>query len=223
MAWRTDFLRTYLELDIPELGPRVPAETLRRLWTMLAHNQGELLNASRLAAALAVSGQTVTRYVDLLVDLLLVRRVPPWSGNVGKRLVKSPKTFVRDSGVVHALLKIETLDHLLAHPVAGASWEGLIIETLAAAVHPADVFHYRTATGAELDLVVEVCAERRVAVEVKRSSAPVPSKGFRIACADLGVSAAAVVHGGRESFPLGGGIEAVAAREAAAWMREAVR
>ena len=221
LAWREAFLRTYLERDIPMLGPRVPAETLRRFWTMLAHNQGQQLNASRIAASLAVSGQTVARYVDLLVDLLLVRRLQPWSGNVGKRLVRSPKVFVRDSGVVHALLGIETLDDLLGHPVAGSSWEGMVLETLIGAAGGAACSYYRTSAGAEIDLVVEKGGDR-IAIEVKRSSAPVPSKGFRIACTDLGAAAAALVHSGRESFPLGGGVEAVGARDAVAWLGRAL-
>lgn len=133
LRWRVDFIRTYLERDIPLLGPRIPAETLRRLWTMLAHSQGGLLNAAAFARALAVDGKTVASYLDLLADLLLVRRLAPWHGNVRKRLVKSPKVYVRDSGLVHALLGIGDREALLAHPVAGASWEGLVIESLVAA------------------------------------------------------------------------------------------
>jgi hypothetical protein len=218
LAWRDAFLRTYLERDVPMLGPRVPAETLRRLWTMLAHNQGQTLNASRVASALAVSGQSVARYVDLLVDLLLVRRLPPWSGNVGKRLMKSPKIYVRDSGVVHALLRIEALEDVLGHPVAGSSWEGMLIETLTGAAPRAESFYYRTSAGAEIDLVIE-SGRRRIAVEVKRSTAPVVSRGFRLACEDLEVSAAAVVHAGKDGFAMGGGVEAVPVREAATWLR----
>ena len=221
LAWREAFIRTYLERDVPMLGSRVPAETLRRFWTMLAHNQGQQLNASRIAASLAISGQTVARYVDLLVDLLLVRRLQPWSGNVGKRLVRSPKLFVRDSGVVHALLRIETLDDLLGHPVAGSSWEGMVLETLLAAAGGADCSYYRTSAGAEIDLVVEK-GRHRVAIEVKRSSAPVRSKGFRIASSDLGVAAAAVVHSGKESFPLGDGVDAIPVGDAAAWLGQAL-
>jgi predicted AAA+ superfamily ATPase len=127
LRWRLDFIRTYLERDIPQLGSRIPAETLRRCWTMLAHNQGELLNAAKLAAAL-VDGKTVARYLDLLVDLLLVRRLKPWHNNTGKRLVKSPKTYVRDSGITHALLGIADQESLLGHPVCGRSWEGFVIE-----------------------------------------------------------------------------------------------
>jgi predicted AAA+ superfamily ATPase len=156
LRWRSDFIRTYLERDIPQLGPRIPAETLRRLWTMLAHSQGELLNAASLARALAVDGKTVARCLDLLVDLLLVRRLAPWQGNVRKRLVKSPKVYVRDSGLVHALLGIADGEALLAYPVAGASWEGLAIESLIAAAPPGtQVYFFRTAAGAEIDLLIE--------------------------------------------------------------------
>lgn len=148
LTWRADFLRTYLERDIPALGPRIPATTLRRFWTMLAHAQGGLLNASALAEGLGVSGQTVGRYLDLLVDLMLVRRLQPWHENVGKRLVKSPKVFVRDSGLVHALLNLGTIEAVLGHPVAGGSWEGFCIETLIAAAPPGtEPFFYRTAAG----------------------------------------------------------------------------
>ena len=127
LAWREDFLRTYLERDIPALGPRIPATTLRRFWTMLAHAQGGLLNAAALAEGLGVSGQTIGRYLDLLVDLMLVRRLMPWHENVGKRLVKSPKIYVRDSGLLHALLGLGSQENLLGHPVVGGSWEGFCL------------------------------------------------------------------------------------------------
>ena len=130
LDWRRDFLRTYLTRDIPALEPRIPAETLRRLWTMLAHAQGTPLNASRLATSLSISSPTVSRYIDLLVDLLLVRRLQPFHANLGKRLVKAPKTYVRDSGVLHALLAVPSRNALLDHPIVGSSWEGFVIETL---------------------------------------------------------------------------------------------
>src|SRR6266545_3480228 len=152
--WRQDFIRTYLERDIPQLGPRIPAETLRRFWTMLAHNQAELLNAASLARALGVSGVTVASYLDLMVDLLLVRRLPAWHRNQGKRLVKSPKVLVRDTGLVHALLGLRDKEEVLGHPVAGRTWETLVIETLlAAAPEGTEGSFYRTATGQEIDLV----------------------------------------------------------------------
>ena len=219
LAWRRAFLRTYLERDIPMFQPRVPSETLRRFWTMLAHNQGQQLNAARIAAGLGVSGQSVARYLDLMVDLLLVRRLAPWAGNVGKRLVKSPKVYVRDSGLVHALLGIRSQDDLLGHPVAGGSWEGLMIENLIAAAGDRAVSYYRTARGAEIDLVVESPSGRRLAVEIKRSSAPSVSRGFRIGCEDLGIAEAVVVYPGVERFPLGDGVLAMGPLAAVQWLR----
>ena len=162
LRWREDFIRTYLERDIPELGPRIPAETLRRLWTMFAHHQGGLLNAAQLARGLGVSGATVAHYLDLMVDLLLVRRLPPYLANVGKRLVRSPKVFVRDSGLVHALLGLADKEALLGHPVAGPSWEGMAIENLLTAAGPrAQASFYRTSHGAEIDLVLNLPGDQR--------------------------------------------------------------
>ena len=207
MAWREAFITSYLERDIPMLGPRIPATTLRRLWTMLAHQQGGLLNQSQLAGSLAVSGQSVARYVDLLCDLMLVRRLPPWSGNVGKRLVRSPKVYVRDSGLVHALLGLPTLEHVLAHPVAGASWEGWVIEQVIAAAPSAQASFFRTARGAEADLVLEFADGTTWIVEVKRSSAPVPSRGFYQAAADVGAARKLLIAPVPVPYPARDGIE----------------
>jgi uncharacterized protein len=211
LRWRQDFIRTYLERDIPQLGPRIPAETLRRLWTMLAHQQGGLLNAAVLARALAVDGKTVASYLDLLVDLLLVRRLSPWHGNVLKRLVKSPKVYVRDSGLVHALLGIGDREALLAHPVAGGSWEGLAIESLiAAAPIGTEAYFYRTAAGAEIDLLLKLPGQRAPwAIEVKRGLAPKMERGFYLACEDVQPERRWVVYGGAERFPLANAVEAV--------------
>lgn len=216
-AWRRSFIRTYLERDVPQFGPRIPAETLERLWTMLAHNQGALLNASRLASGLAVSSPTVTRYIDLLVDLLLVRRLAPFHANVGKRLVKSPKTFVRDSGLVHALLGIEDFEELAGHPVVGGSWEGFVIESLlASAPERARSGFYRTAAGAEIDLVLDLGGRDGTwAIEIKRGLAPRPERGFHHALEDLNPARAFVVYGGEERYPLGDRIEAIGVRELA--------
>lgn len=210
LRWREDFIRTYLERDIPQLGPRLPAETLRRLWVMLAHRQGSPFNAAELGRSLGLDARTVSRYVDLLVDLFLLRRLTPWHANVGKRLVKSPRLFVRDSGLVHALLGIEGRDDLLAHPVAGASWEGLVIENLLAVAPAGTIAHYyRTSGGAEIDLLVVLPRGERWAVEVKRSSAPTATRGFHEALADLKPDRRIVVYPGTERFPLAGGVEAV--------------
>lgn len=210
LRWRRDFIRTYLERDIPQLGPRVPAETLRRLWTMLAHHQGGLLNAAQLARGLVVDGKTVARYLDLMVDLLLVRRLPPEVANVGKRLVRSPKVYVRDSGLVHGLLGLPDKETLVGHPVVGASWEGFAIESLAAiAGDDVTASFYRTSGGAEVDLVLSWPDGRRWAIEVKRSLAPKVERGFHSAVADLEPDRSFVVYPGEERYPLGRAIEAV--------------
>ena len=222
LEWRRNFLRTYLERDIPQLGPRLPAETLRRLWTMLAHEQGGLLNAAKLAAALGLSGQTVGRYIDLLCDLLLVRRLAPWSANSGKRLVRSPKVYVRDSGLVHALLGIGTHDEVLGHPVAGLSWEGWVIENLiSAAPAGTEAYFYRTAAGAEIDLVLELRRGQRWACECKRSLTPTPARGFHEGCKELKPQRKLVIYPGGERFPLAQEVECVSVVEAVAALREA--
>jgi predicted AAA+ superfamily ATPase len=217
LRWRRNFVRTYLERDVPQFGPRVPAVTLERLWTMLAHNQGAMLNAAQLAAGLSVSAPTVSAYIDLLADLLLVRRLPPCLANMGKRLVKSPKVYVRDSGLVHALLRIETWDDLMGHPVAGPSWEGFVIENLlAAAPEGAQASFYRTSAGAEIDLVLDLGGRSgRWAVEIKKSLTAKPSRGFWNAVADLRPERAFVVHSGVERYPLAPGVEAIGLRELA--------
>ncbi len=219
--WRSQFITTYLERDIPQLGPRIPATTLRRFWTMLAHEQGQLLNASRLATSLAVSGQTITRYLDLMSDLMLVRRLQPWAGNSAKRLVRSPKIYVRDTGVLHSLLGINSLDALLAHPVAGSSWEGMVIEHLIAALpEGAEASFYRTSAGAEIDLVLELPGQQRWAVEIKRSGAPAISKGFHLGAEDIGATHKWVVYGGSETYPLGEGVKAVPLEQLQAVLRK---
>ncbi len=209
-ALRRDFIRTYLERDVPQFGPRIPAETLSRLWTMLAHYQGGLLNASRLAASLSISAPTVTRYIDLLADLLLVRRLQPFHGNHGKRLVKSPKVYVRDSGLLHGLLGIIDLNGLSGHPVAGTSWEGFVIENLlAAAPDQARASFYRTAAGAEIDLVLEIPGHGLWAIEIKRGPAARVERGFHIACDDLQPTRRFVVNAGHDRYPLAPNLEAI--------------
>ncbi len=207
LAWRDAFITTYLERDIPMLGRRIAATTLRRLWTMLAHSQGELLDQSKLAAALAISGQTVARYIDLLCDLMLVRRLPAWSGNVGKRLVRAPKVYVRDSGIVHALLGLPDLDAVLGHPVAGGSWEGFVLEQLLGAAPQAQASFYRTSHGAEVDLVLEFRNGVTWVIEIKRSSAPTLSKGFYLAASDVGASRKLLVAGVDQPYPMRDGVE----------------
>ena len=218
LDWRIDFIRSYLEHDVPMFAPRMPAETIKRLWTMLAHQQGSMLNQARLAASLGISAPTVIRYIDLLVDLQLVRRLQPWSGNLGKRLVKSPKVYIRDSGIVHALLGLRQWDDVLGHPVAGLSYEGFVIENLlqAAAQNiqvPRLVTYYRTQDGAEIDLVFERAGQPEIAIEIKRSSAPRVERGFHIACEDLGVKQRYVVYPGTETFPLRDGVQAIGLKD----------
>jgi predicted AAA+ superfamily ATPase len=224
VTWRESFIATYLERDIPQLGPRIPAETLRRFWTMLAHSQGSLLNAAQLASGLGVDGKTVAKYLDLMVDLLLVRRLPSYHANVGKRLVKSPKTYVRDSGLVHTLLRLDDLDQLLGHPIAGPSWEGHVVENLSrAAPMRSRAYFYRTAAGAEIDLVLELPGDKRWAVEIKRSSAPKLEVGFRRALEDLQPERAFIAYSGDERYPKADGVEVIGVRALAAQLADLER
>ena len=216
LAWRRDFIRTYLERDVAAFGLRLPAVALERLWTMLAHNQGAILNASSLAHSLEVSAQSVTRYIDLLADLLLVRRLTPLRANVGKRLVKSPKVYVRDSGLVHALLGIPSSVELAGHPVVGRSWEGWVIETLLSALPwPSSASFYRTSAGAEVDLVIEHAGGETWAIEIKRSLSARVSRGFHSARQDLNPDRAFVAYAGDERYPMAEDLEAVGVRELA--------
>jgi len=217
LRWRQDFIRTYLERDIPQFGPRIPAETLRRFWIMLAHNQGGPLNIAQLAGNLGVTAKTAAAYLDLLVDLLLVRRLPPWHANLGKRLVKSPKVFVRDSGLVHVLLSIPDKEALLAHPVVGQSWECFVIENLLNCA-PRDVqgYFYRTSGGAEIDLLLAWPSGDLWAIEIKRSLAPKLERGFHAACEDLKPVRKLVIYAGEETYRLAPDIEAMNPRAGAA-------
>ncbi|WP_432289166.1 ATP-binding protein (plasmid) [Aminobacter sp. BA135] len=210
LRWRQDFIRSYLERDIPMLGPRIPAETVRRFWTMLAHHQSGLLNAAEFARALGIDGKTVASYLDLLVDLLLVRRLEPWYSNVSKRLVKSPKIYVRDSGLTHALLGLGTQEQLLGHPVAGGSWEGFVIETLSAAVpEGTDINFYRTSAGAEIDVLLTLPGAAVWAIEIKRSLSPKVEKGFHLAAEDIRPDRRILIYPGTETYPLPHDVEAM--------------
>lgn len=210
VRWRENFIRTYLERDVPQFGSRIPAETLRRFWTMLAHNQGQVFNAAALARALGVDGKTVAGYLDLMVDLFLVRRLSAWHRNDGKRLIKSPKVYVRDSGIAHQLLDLQTKEDVLGHTVSGQTWETFVIETLIA-VAPSSTrsSFYRTAAGAEIDLLLELPRRQLWAIEIKRSTAPKVEKGFHIACDDLNPNRKCVVYSGSERFSLGNKVEAI--------------
>lgn len=204
LRWRQNFIRSYLERDIPQFGPRIAADTLRRFWTMLAHHQSGMLNVTQLARNIGVDVKSAQSYVDLLCDLLLLRRLPPWHANIGKRLVKTPKVYVRDSGLLHALLDIETKETLLSHMVLGASWEGFCIENLLQCA-PANVqgYFYRTSGGAEVDLLLVWPDGDIWTIEIKRSLTPKVERGFHVACDDLLPVRKLVVYPGQETFPLG--------------------
>jgi hypothetical protein len=220
LQWRLDFIRTYVERDIPKFGLQVDAERLELFWRMLANDQGELFNAQRYARSLGVSGHTVARYLEILEKLLLVRNLKPWFANSNKRLVKAPRPFVRDSGILHALLAIETTDALRGNSVVGKSWEGFVIEALIdAAGDRARPYFYRTAAGAEADLILEMTAQRCWAFEIKLSSAPKVDRGFHTAADDLAVERRILVHRGNETFPMRGGIEAMTLMAALAAVR----
>jgi predicted AAA+ superfamily ATPase len=214
---RKNFIRTYLERDVPQFGPRIPAETLERLWTMLAHSQGTLLNASRLASGLSLTAPTVTKYIDLLVDLLLVRRLRPLHANIGKRLVKAPKVYVRDSGLLHALLGIGDYNTLSGHPVVGASWEGFVIENLLSVLpYRTLASYYRTSAGAEVDLVLEFPGlTEKWAIEIKRGLSAKPKKGFYISLEDIQPNKTFVAYAGDERYPVSEGVEAISVPEMA--------
>jgi predicted AAA+ superfamily ATPase len=201
IQWRRSFIQTYLERDIPMLGPRVPVDVLHRFWQMLANSHGQLLNAARFAGALGVSGQTIARYLDLLAELLLIRRLQPWAAHISKRLVRTPKVYLRDSGLVHALLGIESRENLHGHPIIGSSWEGFVIENIISSV-PAgtNAWFYRTSAGAEIDLILEFNPKEMWAIEIRNSvGKPHPTKGFQIACEDIQPARRIVIYAGEEA------------------------
>ncbi|MDR2769302.1 MAG: ATP-binding protein [Puniceicoccales bacterium] len=209
-GYRQNFIRTYLERDVRQWGPRVPAETLSRLWTMLAHSQGQLLNSSRLAESLALSSPTVNTYIDLLVDLLLVRRLKPFYANIKKRLVKTPKIYIRDSGLTHALLGIVDYNQLLGNPILGVSFEGFVIETLLSVTQQRLIpSFYRTSAGAEIDLLLEFPQGDIWAIEIKSGVIPKTSKGFHIAIEDIQPTKAFIIHGGRGQYPMDKNLNAI--------------
>lgn len=210
MQWRNDFILTYLERDLPQFGIQVETETMERFWRMIAYDQGELFNAQRYARSLGVSGHTILRYLDILQRLLLVRLLPPWHSNTGKRLTKSPRPFVRDTGILHALLNLRTTDDLLSHSVVGKSWEGFVIENImSVAVGRARPYFYRTSAGAEIDLVLEFAPGKCWAIEIKLSSAPTIERGFHTAADDINAERRILVHRGNDRFPMRHGVEAM--------------
>ena len=204
MDWLEDLIRSCLERDVLQMGFQIPAVRLRRLWTMLAHLQGKPVNYSHLAANLEIDGKTVRRYIDILTDLLLVRRLEPWHANIKKRLVKSPRYYIRDSGIHHRLLGIDHYDALLSNPVLGKSWEGFVMDNIHSVLpRRAETYFYRTAAGAEIDLVIKMPSSKVWAVEIKYGVAPTLGKHYSQTCDDVGATHKYVVYGGDEEFPVG--------------------
>ena len=210
LKWRSDFIRTYLERDISQFGLRVDTDRMDRFWRMIACDQGELFNKQRYARSLDVSGKTIYRYSDILEKTLMVRVLQPWYFNVDKRLVKSPRLYVRDSGILHALLDLRSIDHLRSHSVAGKSWEGFVIENvISAAGSWTRPYFYRTSAGAEIDLVLEFSLDKIWAIEIKLSSAPSIDRGFHNAADDIKAERRILVHRGKGRFPMRHGVEAM--------------
>lgn len=216
--WRESFISTHLERDIPSFGIRIPGQTLHRFWQMLAHLHGQLWNASRLATGFGVSAPTVQHYLDILEATYMLRRLPPLHANVGKRLVKSPKIYLRDSGLLHTLLGITSLNQLAGHPILGASWEGWVLEQIAHLLGSRwQLSFYRTSGGAEMDVVAEQ-GNRRLCFEIKFSSAPTVSKGFWSAVADLEPTQTFVVAPVEQPYPLAAGVEVIPAGRMTDWI-----
>lgn len=212
---RKDFIRSYLSRDVPLFAPRMPSATIERLWTMLAHQQGALVNVSNLASSLGTSSPSINRYIDLLCDLLLMRKLPPHFVNTKKRLIKTPKTYLRDSGLMHALLNISDMDGLISNPVAGASWEGFVIENLLNALPQGALSSfYRSNAGAEIDLIIEHGGNKKLAFEIKLGRAPKATKGFFNALDDVQPDKAFIIYSGQDRYPYQGDIDVVGVREA---------
>jgi uncharacterized protein len=201
--WRENFIKTYIERDIPQLGPRIPSVKLRRLWTIISHLQGTNINVSKLAQNIDVSNTTINRYLDLLEELFLIRRIYPFIRNTKKRLVKTPLTYVRDSGIVHQLLGIKNYEDLLAHPVAGKSWEGFVIDNIIeTSPEGTKYYYYKTSAGAEIDLILELPKKKIWAIEIKKSTIPKIKKGFHIAQKDIKPNKSFIVYSGKETYPV---------------------
>jgi predicted AAA+ superfamily ATPase len=215
-VWREAFIKSYLETDIPRLGIRIPAQQLRRFWTMIAHSHGQLWNASKIAGSLGISAPTVMSYLDILEETFIVRQLRPYYSNIKKRLIKSPKVYIRDSGLLHALLNISTLDDLHGHPSLGSSWEGFVVEQILTILPERwQAYFYRTGAGAEIDLVLFDGKHKSVAVEIKYSVSPKLERGFWNAYEDLSCKKGFVLYPGEESYPLGRNVATLPAKKLA--------
>jgi len=212
VTWRRQFLQTFLERDLPQLGVQIPAAALNRFWHMVAHYHGQIWNAAELARALAVNESTVRRYLDLLTGVFMVRQLPPWFENLGKRQVKAPKVYVRDSGLLHTLLDISSSRELALHPKVGASWEGYAVEEVIKALRPEASYYWATHGGAEIDLML-FQGGRRIGIECKRTDAPTLTPSMRIALEDLNLSELKVVYPGERSYRLAPKVEVIPLRE----------
>ncbi len=207
-AWRKNFVQTFLERDLPQFGMSVPASTMLRFWTMLAHYHGQIWNAAEPARSLGVSESSVRRYLDLLSDVFMVRQLKPWHVNLDKRQVKAPKVYVRDNGLLHYLLEIQTAHNLWTHPKSGASWEGYVVEEAIKAIQPDQVYFWATHNGAEIDLVF-LRKGRMYGIECKRQDAPTLTPSVKIALKDLGLERIAVIYPGTQRYALAKKVEVV--------------
>lgn len=207
--WRTNFINTYLERDIPLMGPNISTTKMKRLWTMLAHNHGQQVNLSNLGKSLETSHTTIRSYIDILTDFYMLRQLQPWAGNTKKRLVKSPKIYVRDTGLLHSLLNIYDIETLLGHPTLGASWEGFVIESIVSKLSSKWQYsYYRTNSQSEIDLILEGPKKQKLAIEIKRSTNPKISSGFHHGCDEIQATRKILIHAGDETYPKANGIEA---------------
>ncbi len=208
--WRSDFISSYIERDIPQLGINVSATKMKRFWKMLSHYQGRQINMSSLGKSLEVSHTTIRNYLDVLTDLYMVRQLQPWAGNTKKRLVKSPKIYIRDTGILHHLLSISEYNDLLGNPVLGHSWEGFVVENILGNLSDKwTASYYRTSEQTEIDLILEKSHKEVWAIEIKRSSAPKIKSGFHRACEEIKATKKFVVYSGKERFPMSNNTEAI--------------
>ncbi|MBX2898365.1 MAG: ATP-binding protein [Cyclobacteriaceae bacterium] len=208
--WRNSFISTYVERDIPTMGPRISPSQMKKFWAMLAHYHGQQVNFSKLGKSLEVTHPTIKSYLDVLTEFYMVRQIQPWSGNSKKRLVKSPKIYIRDSGILHKLFNVSTFESLLGNPASGASWEGFVVENIVTQLSDKWQFsYYRSTSQSEIDLVLEGPDNNVWAIEIKRGLAPTVNKGFHTASEDIKATHKYVVYPGNERYPLAGGTEVI--------------